>query len=59
MAKDTRTAEEKAAVERRMTDPGIYAVGDDVIWDGEGEALGLPSKTKIKLPEKLPLDDDD
>jgi hypothetical protein len=55
--KDTRSAEEKAAVERRMTSPGIMAEGEDVIWDGEGEALGLPLKKKIKLP--LDPDDDD
>lgn len=56
---DTRSDEEKQMAERRMTDPGIYMVGDKVIWDGEAETLKAPPKTTIKLPAKLPLDPDD
>ena len=45
----TRTAEEKYRVERRMTDPGIVAAGENVIYDGEAEANGFkPLKTNCR-----------
>jgi hypothetical protein len=46
---DTRSDEDKKMAERRMTDPGIYSIGEDVIWDGEAETLGVPPKTKVPL----------
>lgn len=52
---DKRSDEDKKMAERRLTDPGIYIIGDKVIWDGEAETLGVPAKTTIKLP----LDPDD
>jgi hypothetical protein len=30
--------------------PGIIAIGEDVLWDGEAEYLGLEPLTKIKPP---------
>lgn len=46
MSDETRTPEEKAAAERRMTDPGVYLVGDKVLYDGEAETLGIPPMEK-------------
>lgn len=50
MSDDTRTPEEKAAAERRMTDPGVYIVGDKVIYDGEAETLGIVPMEKRPRP---------
>lgn len=49
------TPEAEAARKRsmeRLTEPSIVIVGDEVIYDGEAEALGVPSKVgrKVKLP---------
>jgi hypothetical protein len=37
----------------RQDSPGVFIVGDEVIYDGEADKLGLPSKVgqKIPLPE--------
>jgi hypothetical protein len=51
---DNRSDEDKKMAERRMTDPGIYAIGEDVIWDGEAETLRAPTKTKVPLPPDTP-----
>jgi len=41
--------------ELRSTDPGIAAIGDRVIWDGQAEQLGIePMKT---LPPELAMKD--
>jgi hypothetical protein len=52
---DTRSDEEKQMAERRLTDPGIYMVGDKVIWDGEAETLKVPPKTTLEQPPVIPL----
>lgn len=40
----------------RMTDPGIFIIGDDVIYDGEAERYG--AKPRSKAPA-MPKSDDD
>lgn len=46
--------------EERMTDGGIFIIGDDVIHDGEAESLGVPPKTKApRHPVKWPDHEDD
>lgn len=47
---DNRSDEDKKMAERRMTDPGIYRIGEAVIWDGEAETLDVPPKTTMPLP---------
>jgi hypothetical protein len=45
-----REAERRYWAERRLTDGGVWSVGDDVVHDGEAEALGLkPAKTLHEL----------
>lgn len=51
--KDTRTPEQKAAAERRMTGGGIAKIGDKVIWDGEAEEGGFAPLTKHPVPDSL------
>jgi hypothetical protein len=36
----------KAKVEDRGSDPGILIAGDEVLWDGEAEAWGIPHMTE-------------
>ena len=55
--KDKTTLNEKGAKELaddRMTEPGIFIIGDDVIYDGEAEHFGVPSMTKAP-----PMSEDD
>jgi hypothetical protein len=42
----------------RWNDGGIVTIGDEVVYDGEAEFLGKPSKVgqKMPLPESM-LDD--
>jgi hypothetical protein len=47
---DKEKAEYRRLAEERLTSPGIFTIGDEVIWDGEAEALGVPPLTW--LPEK-------
>lgn len=53
-------AELKAERERNMTSGGVAIVGDDVIYDGEAERLGLPpmrKAPKFVIPEDERDDD--
>jgi exonuclease III len=54
ITEDTRTEEQRKMAERRLTDPGIYAIGNRVIWDGEAETMGIEPKTTIDLPASRP-----
>jgi hypothetical protein len=47
---DEKTARERAI--ERMTEPGIFYSGDEVLYDGEAEHLGVPPLTKV--PPMLP-----
>lgn len=45
---------EKSSAEDRMTDGGIFIIGDDIIYDSEGKKYGprkQPEKPKAVWPD--------
>lgn len=45
-------SETKNPAEDRLTDPGVFIIGDEVIYDGEAEKHGIEPKRRIPRKRK-------